>query len=228
MAGTTTGWDIATAVGTCVAAGTVFVAVIALFAQRRSDRENSRAQTQQLEAQTQQLDQARRASQAQVYQSLLDKAERVGLTQALETVRSLYYDNYEDFRAHTSDTEKENVIIAASFFNDVQRLLDAEMLDYNLVTGLWTLSILSCADHLWVWGSWSNEPQPWWLNGFRDERSGAFEADEMSRWFYLGFQRICTQVKRQFDPGHVGPGNLIPVDTTTTTTGTPPATSPPA
>ena len=216
--------ETATAIGTLVTAGTVFTAAIGLYYQRIQDQRNSRAQTKQLE-------QAKLASQAQAYQSLLDKAERIHLTQALETVRNLQYDDYEDFHENTTPTQREHVVIVAEFFNNVQRLVDANMLDYEPVFGLWTLSILSCADHLWISGSWRNEPRSWWLNGFRHERSGVFEAADMSRWFYLGFERLCSRVKRQFDPGNSSPGNLSSLAATppaTSPPATPPATSPPA
>lgn len=219
MAGTTTGWDMATAVATCVAAGTVFVSVITLFVQRISDRANSRAQTEQLRIQSRQLEQARLASQAQIYQNLLDKAGRIGLTSALESIRSLRYQNYTTFRIFASKRKQEHVKVVVAFFNDIEHLLHSRtpdkepMLDRERVYDIWTVSILSCADRLWIKGTWNKEPPgpvSWWLEGFRKERSKVFEDPGQSRYFYSGFENICYDVQSKMDRANFNPGNPRP------------------
>jgi hypothetical protein len=198
-AGTSTSWqDTVTAIGTLVTALTVFIAFAALVVQRRTDRRSARAQNEQLE-------QARLAAQAQVYLNLLDRAERIGLTDALETVRSIpYTDDLAEYWDIGGDRQKD-VKIVVEFFNDVRHLIEASMLDADLVYRLWSLSILNCADHLWLRSSWREAPESWWLTGFRQERAHAFAKKDLAKSYYRAFEELCCEVKRLYDHEHCGP-----------------------
>ena len=89
-----------------------------------------------------QLRQAKQAARSQVYQTLLDRAERVGLNEALDTVRDLGCTTYQEF-LRLSPAKQNQVRLVAEFFNEIQHMLppDARMLKLRYVERLWSQSI---------------------------------------------------------------------------------------
>lgn len=153
----------------------------------------------------QQLSLTRASSSSAVYQSLLERAEHVGLSRALDDVRRLNYDNYDDFRHNESPDVQDRVRCVVDFFNDVQHLLRDDLLNYESVLHIWTLSVLSCADHLWHAPSWREAefpPSSWWLNGFREQNKNdkVFDNDDLAEYFYTGFEILCQRIKKSGDP----------------------------
>lgn len=144
-----------------------------------------------------QLRQAKQAAQSQVYQTLLDRAERVGLNEALDTVRDLGCTTYQEF-LRLSPAKQNQVRLVAEFFNEIQHMLppDARMLKLRYVERLWSQSILNCTNKLWdeskdTWDK--DKPHSWWLAGIR--------ADDEHRYFYRGFERLCWAIKYR-DPNY--------------------------
>lgn len=141
-----------------------------------------------------QLRQGRELSQFQVYQNLLDRAERVHLNDALAAVRSLTCCTYQEYQALSPATQN-HVKRVVEFFNEIQHLIppDAKMLKLQYVERLWGQSILTCTNQLWKAGQdardpWDSDcPPSWWLTGFRRENG--------SNYFYRGFERLCWKIR---------------------------------
>jgi hypothetical protein len=191
-----TDWDAVTALATAITALGVPVSAGFIWVQLRQAKEASLGQVEQLR-------QAREVSQTQVYQTLLDRAERVHLNQALDAVRSLTCTSYEDYSVLPEET-KNQVRVAVEFFNEIRHLLppDSNMIELEYVRSLWGMSILSCADKLWTRQAWLDKlPVSWWLVGLRNEKADAFQNEDMSGYFYRGFERLCWTFKRLEDPG---------------------------
>lgn len=142
-----------------------------------------------------QLRQAKEAAQSQVYQTLLDRAERIGLNGALDAVRELSCTTYQEFLG-LPPMKQNHVRRVVEFFNEIQHMLppDAKMLTLRYVERLWSQSILNCTNKLWPADQWSEDlPDSWWLTGIR--------ADEEHRYFYRGFERLCWAIKYR-DPSY--------------------------
>jgi hypothetical protein len=172
-------WAAITAIATAVTALSVPVSAAFIWLQLRQAKEATESQVE--------------VSQSQVYQNLLDRAERIHLNQALDAVRSLNCDSYDDY-SRLPEEIKDLVKVAVEFFNEIRHLLppDSNMLDLRHVRSLWGLSILSCADKLWTSQAWLEDtPISWWLEGFRSEKADAFRNPQMSSLFYRGFERLC-------------------------------------
>lgn len=180
-------WDAVTAIATAVTALGVPVSAGFIWIQLRQA-------TMASELQAEQVRQATEVSQTQVYQTLLDRAERVHLNQALDVVRNLMCTSYEAYSALPEET-KNQVRVAVEFFNEIQHMLppDSDMIKLRYVRSLWGMSILSCAGKLWTRQAWLDElPVSWWLAGFRKEKTGAFLNSDMSEYFYRGFERLIS------------------------------------
>ena len=134
-----------------------------------------------------QLRQAKHATQSQVYQTLLDRAERIRLNEALDTVRDLRCTTFDDFRQITPSSQ-DKVRLVAEFFNEIQHMLppEARMLELKYVEHLWAQSILNCTDKLWAQAAWNeDEPRSWWLDGIRGQGG----------YFYKGFEHLCWAIR---------------------------------
>ncbi len=142
--------DTVTAIATAVTALSVPVGIVAIWLQLRSAGAENASQ----------MNKARLDRQAQIYQGLLDRADRIHLSLAMDAIRELRDDNYERFEETKSPETKELIRSAIDFFNDIQHLLEADFISLDRVEKLWTLSILSCADRLFIADTWrSTKPR---------------------------------------------------------------------
>jgi hypothetical protein len=188
VGGSSISWEAVTAVATAVTAIGVPVSAVVIGIQLRQAKV--------------QLRQTKEISQSQVYQNLLDRAERIQLNQALEAVRSLLCENYTDYSKLPEQT-RNRVKVAVEFFNELRHMLppDSYMLELDTVRSLWGLSILSCADKLWTRQAWLDPlPVSWWLEGLRAEQAKNFQSQAFSGYFYRGFERLCWRIKKLEDP----------------------------
>jgi hypothetical protein len=136
--------DTVTAIATAVTALSVPVGIVAIWLQLRSAGAEDASQ----------MNKARLDRQAQIYQGLLDRADRIHLSLAMDAIRELRDDNYERFEETKSPETKELIRSAVDFFNDIQHLLEVDFVSLDRVEKLWTLSILSCADRLFIPDTW--------------------------------------------------------------------------
>jgi hypothetical protein len=133
-----------------------------------------------------QLRQAKDATQSQVYQILLDRAERIRLNDALDAVRDLSCTTFPEF-LHLAPEARGRTRLVVEFFNEIQHMLETRMLDLRYVERLWGQSILNCTERLWNAAEWDKDvPDSWWLAGIREKKG---------MYFYRGFEQLCWTIK---------------------------------
>lgn len=118
---------------------------------------------------------ARNAIQAQTFLRIIETARDIRFSQGMDIIRSLRYDNYEQFRESETKEVQSQVRDIVDFLNDLNHLLTEKYVTEEQVRRIYSSSIRSCAERL----------LPWWLKGFRDQHGGPY--------YYKNFEELCKR-----------------------------------
>ena len=118
---------------------------------------------------------ARKTMQAQTFLRIIDTARSIRFSQGMDIIRSLRYDNYEQFRRSETKEVQGQVRDIVDFVNDLNHLLREKYVTEEQVRQIYSSSIRSCAERL----------LPWWLWGFRDQHGGPY--------YYKNFEELCKR-----------------------------------
>jgi hypothetical protein len=117
-----------------------------------------------------------RTLQAQTYMSILERADRIGLSPAMDYIKSLAeHQTYPVFKQQHPN-EALAIRKIADFFNDLAHLMRNGYIDDTKVPRLYYPSLRACGEKL---GSW-------WIEGLRKERGQPY--------LYENFEHLCRYV----------------------------------
>jgi hypothetical protein len=125
--------------------------------------------------------QARRTMRAQTFLAVLKTGQEIKLTETMDFIRRLNFENYADFLKGTCPQQQRDVRSVVDFFNHLGHLAKFGYLTKKQVVRLYWPSLKDIRERL----------LPWWLVGFRANQVG-----EHRDFYYETFQWLVSEAER--------------------------------
>ena len=124
--------------------------------------------------------QARKTMRAQTFLAVLKTGQELRLTEWMDYIRSLNFENYDTFQRNTTVEQQRGVRSVIDFFNHLGHLAKFRYLTRKQVVRLYWPSLKDIRERL----------LPWWIEGFRASQVG-----EHRRWYYETFEWLVNEAR---------------------------------
>jgi hypothetical protein len=125
--------------------------------------------------------QARKTMRAQTFLAALKTGQEIHLTEWMDYIRRLNFNDYDTFQRNTCAEQQRGVRSVIDFFNHLGHLAKFRYLTRKQVVRLYWPSLKDIRERL----------LPWWLDGFRNSQVG-----EHRRYYYETFEWLVDEARR--------------------------------